>query len=198
MNDKSLVDNGAIVASLGSAVSHGSSNISCIPPLLVRIVDENRWQHFVSKLGREVFYDSFEDFAATPPTAGLGIGVDVLRRLVRDDPAALDALDRAVQKRHGGDRKSDKAKIKHDNVKLDQPNGNSESAALRRLRKDRPDLHTRVLANELTAHAAAVQAGFRPKTVTIRLDRPESIAATLKKHLDATQRQQLLNLLKEN
>ena len=96
MNDKSLVDNGAIVASLGSAVSHGSSNISCIPPLLVRIVDENRWQHFVSKLGREVFYDSFEDFAATPPTAGLGIGVDVLRRLVRDDPAALDALDRAV------------------------------------------------------------------------------------------------------
>ena len=198
MNDKSLVDNGAIVASLGSAVSHGSSNISCIPPLLVRIVDENRWQHFVSKLGREVFYDSFEDFAATPPTAGLGIGVDVLRRLVRDDPAALDALDRAVQKRHGGDRKSDKAKIKHDNVKLDQPNGNSESAALRRLRKDRPDLHTRVLANELTAHAAAVQAGFRPKTVTIRLDRPESIAATLKKHLDAKQRQQLLNLLKEN
>ena len=198
MNDKSLVDNGAIVASLGSAVSHGSSNISCIPPLLVRIVDENRWQHFVSKLGREVFYDSFEDFAATPTTAGLGIGVDVLRRLVRDDPAALDALDRAVQKRHGGDRKSDKAKIKHDNVKLDQPNGNSESAALRRLRKDRPDLHTRVLANELTAHAAAVQAGFRPKTVTIRLDRPESIAATLKKHLDAKQRQQLLNLLKEN
>lgn len=198
MNDKSLVDNGAIVASLGSAVSHGSSNISCIPPLLVRIVDENRWQHFVSKLGREVFYDSFEDFAATPPTAGLGIGVDVLRRLVRDDPAALDALDRAVQRPNGGDRKSDKAKIRFNNVKTDPPAGNSESAALRRLRKDRPDLHTRVLANELTAHAAAVQAGFRPKTVTIRLDRPESIAATLKKHLDAKQRQQLLNLLKEN
>jgi hypothetical protein len=39
--------------------------------------------------------------------------------------------------------------------------GNSNEAAERRLRKDRPDLHTRVLTGELTWNAAMVEAGFR-------------------------------------
>jgi len=78
-----------------------------------------------------------------------------------------------------GDRKSDRIKL--DNVKVEAPTGNSESAALRRLRKDRPDLHAQVLAEQLSAHAAAVQAGFRPKTFTVRADKPESIVGTLRR-----------------
>jgi hypothetical protein len=35
------------------------------------------------------------------------------------------------------------------------PDGTSREAALRKLRKDRPDLHTRVLNEELTPHARA-------------------------------------------
>jgi hypothetical protein len=42
-----------------------------------------------------------------------------------------------------------------------RPWGNSESYAHRKLRKDRPDLHARVLAGELAAHAGMVEAGFR-------------------------------------
>jgi hypothetical protein len=45
--------------------------------------------------------------------------------------------------------------------------GTSREEALRRLAKDRPDLHARVMAGELSAHAAAIEAGFRAKTVTI-------------------------------
>ena len=49
---------------------------------------------------------------------------------------------------HGGDRKSEQ--IKFNNVNLeDTPKsqtGNSDTYALRKLRKDRPDLHGRVLA----------------------------------------------------
>ncbi len=65
-----------------------------------------------------------------------------------------DALDAALRNEphvHTGDV---------DNVNV-RPAGNSESAALRRLRKDRADLHAEVLAGNLKAHAAMVQAGSR-------------------------------------
>jgi hypothetical protein len=35
---------------------------------------------------------------------------------------------------------------------------------MRRLRKDRPDTHARVLAGEITPHAGMIEAGFRKKT----------------------------------
>ena len=41
------------------------------------------------------------------------------------------------------------------------PSGNSRAAFLRRLRKDRPDIHARVLAGELSPHAGMIEAGFR-------------------------------------
>jgi hypothetical protein len=44
-----------------------------------------------------------------------------------------------------------------------RPSGNSAAAALRRLRKDRPDIHARVLAGELSPHAGMLAAGFRKK-----------------------------------
>jgi hypothetical protein len=56
---------------------------------------------------------------------------------------------------------------------LGRPEGNSRDKALRRLRDHRPDLHAQVLANELSAHAAMVEAGFRPRTFTV----PDNIDA---------------------
>ena len=41
--------------------------------------------------------------------------------------------------------------------------GNTSTYAMRRLAKDRPDLHAQCLAGDLTAHAAMVQAGFRTR-----------------------------------
>jgi hypothetical protein len=38
------------------------------------------------------------------------------------------------------------------------PTGTSAAAALRRLCKDRPDIHARVLAGEISAHAGMVEA----------------------------------------
>jgi hypothetical protein len=79
-----------------------------------------------------------------------------LKNVCRDDPEALNLIDVATQREHGGDRS------KIDNVQLDPtPTGNSRDAALRRLRKDRPDLHKEVIAGKKTAHRAMVEAGFR-------------------------------------
>ena len=184
-----LVDNGAVIAALGSAVAHGNENVAQIPALLVQIVDDDRWRHFITKMGEEVTYTRFEDFAKEPPTAGLGISVEVLARLVQDDPVAVGALERAMQKPDGNPT----GKNQHtapvgtvDNIHsstIERPSGTSEAATVRRLRKDRPDLHAKYLANEISANAAAILAGFRPKTFTVRADKPESIAATLRRQL---------------
>lgn len=120
----------------------------------------------------------FSGFLTADPFDGLGIAVEYARRIVGDDKQTLDLLDQALQGRQG--TRTDLL----DNVQeVKAPTGNSESAALRRLRKDRPDLHAQVLNGELSAHAAAVQAGFRPKTFTVRTDDPDRIVATLRRQL---------------
>ena len=61
---------------------------------------------------------------------------------------------------HGGDRKSEKAKDQDRNPTLI---GRGRDYDIARLERDRPDLAARVRANELSANAAAIEAGFRKK-----------------------------------
>jgi len=65
---------------------------------------------------------------------------------------ALDAMDRVTGNTHGGDRKSEERKIKHDNITLEKEQGTSRSYALRKLRRDAPEVHARVLSGELSPH----------------------------------------------
>jgi hypothetical protein len=44
-----------------------------------------------------------------------------------------------------------------------RPTGTSRACALRRLRDQRPDIHARVLAGEISPHAGMVEAGFRKR-----------------------------------
>jgi hypothetical protein len=80
----------------------------------------------------------------------MGCDLAMLKRICAQDPEALDMLDQVMQRPWGGNRRS--ADFKSDNVRLEQEQhyGNSASAALRRLRKERPDLHARVLAGEMS------------------------------------------------
>ena len=76
--------------------------------------------------------------------------------MVADDPVTVDLLDQALQRAVGSNQHTEPV----DNVHTqERPSGNEASRALRRLRKDRPDLHARVLAGELSPHAAMREAG---------------------------------------
>lgn len=86
-------------------------------------------------------------------------GVDLVRQRAEAARRA-DELDLANQRPVGRPKRETVDDQKND-VNGYRPDGNSAEAALRRLRKDRTDLHARVLAGELTAHAAMVAAGFR-------------------------------------
>jgi hypothetical protein len=79
-----------------------------------------------------------------------------IKAICQDDLEALDLIDRAVQRKHGGDR------AKMDNVHLaPAPSGNSRDRALRQLRTRAPELHARVLAGEMTPNAVRLAAGLR-------------------------------------
>lgn len=78
----------------------------------------------------------------------------------------------------------------------DSERGNSSTYALRRLQRDRPDLAEQVIMGEKSANEAAVEAGFRRKTLTIPLE-PVAAARSIRKHFTDEQRAELIALLIE-
>lgn len=80
------------------------------------------------------------------------------RRLLRDDPEVLAMWREAVTNDVGTNQHT----MPPDNVRTqDEGYGNSRAYTLRRLSDERPDLYERVVAKELSANAAAIEAGFR-------------------------------------
>lgn len=77
-----------------------------------------------------------------------------------------------------------------------RPTGNTEQAAIRRLRKDRPDLLERVKEGALSAHRAMVEAGFRRQTITIPND-PQAAARRLLRHFEGERLAALMRALSE-
>lgn len=163
--------NNVLVETLGSSLRYGGSALKDTPALLRRTLEEEAWRSFVTRRGELVKHERFADFVTTPPTAGLGAEIDLVRRIVESDKPTLDLLDRVLQNPSG---------VHNINAR---PKGTSEAQALRRLRKDAPELHADVLAGRISAHGAMVDAGFRPRTVSVPVGRPDTVARTLRKHM---------------
>ena len=175
-----LAHNDTVVSALAHAVSSGGASLSSVPGLVKRVIREECWrERLVSVLGREARFGAFTEFVTATPPEGLGTDVGTVKRLCADDAVALDLIDKAEK---SAARQGARTDI-YNNVQevSSAPVGNSAQAAIRRLRKDRPDLHARVLAGEITPHGAMVLAGFRPRTFTVRAD-PQSAALTLARH----------------
>lgn len=176
-----LKKNANLVEALGSSLRSGDHGLKAVPGLVKRVLVEEAWRSFVTQRGELVEYDRFEEFVSTPPLKGLGASLGLVKSIIRDDPVALDLLDQATQTEHGG------ARDKLYNIQLEEsvghPSGTSREAGLRRLRKDRPDLHAEVLAGTLTTHAAMVKAGFRRRMVNIPVHEPEAAAKALRRNL---------------
>lgn len=156
-------------------------------------------------------FASFAQFVVTPVQhGGLGSSIKQLRGLCGEVPEALDLLDRALQNpphKH--------ADVNNMNVTPSRPRGTSKEQALRKLRavqkgtnnvstksrttrhgqrrdyalerleREAPALHAEVVAQKLSAHAAMVQAGYRPRTLTVNLARPEATARSLLRNMPA-------------
>lgn len=119
---------------------------------IVSVLQESEaWAPLADRNGRS-FID-FADYCQTPPPYGLGRTTDVLRQEI------------ALRSGPGRPRKDEK----RDGITISQSRGTSGVYITARLKRDRPDLAERVEAGEMTAHAAAIEAGFREKASTFPL-----------------------------
>lgn len=186
---KQLVRRDHVIAGLMRAVHQGNLLVEQVPATLHLVLSESMWRkRQVDQLGGQVVeFKRFEDFVRAPIPEGLGLEPAALRRLLpAGDVELLDMYDRAVG--HNQGQRTDLV----DNVNEVQarPVGNAAQTALRRLHKDRPDLHARVLAHNLSPHAAMVEAGFRKRTLSVE-PTVDGLVHFAQLHLTSEQRQEL-------
>lgn len=182
--------NGEFVQSVQRGVKEEKHLMCSLPGLIVVMIRDGIWKDRIVPLtGERATFEDFEEFVTAPPLQGLGVTMDILKKVCRGEMEALDMIDRAMQGRQG--ERTDL----FDNVKeVKAPTGNSTDAALRRLRKDAPELHQRVLSGELSPNAAMVEAGFRKKMLTLPKE-PEKAAEAIRRHFTEEERKKIKDLL---
>lgn len=166
------------VQHLSQALTDGMGGLGHVPMLLEEVLENDYWKRRVSPATGEVIeFDRFEDFVTTKVYWGLGATVQQVKNLLRDNPKLIDLMDKAMQRTVADNKPLD-------NIQEQAPSGTSAEAAIRRLRKYRPDLHAKVVAGELSANAAAIQAGFRKRMISVPATDLTAAVRILCKHYD--------------
>jgi len=187
--------NGSFIADIQEMMRDTGFGLKQLPAHLEVVLSQGMWKHrIIQQTGEVAEFERFKDFVEAPLVAGLESDIEQIKRLCSNNDAITDLIDQAIQNPNGGDRKSPEARIRNDNGNSDIPSGNEQAYALRRLRKSRPDLHSKVLKGELSSNSAMIEAGFRRKTLNVPLD-PEKLAQTIKRHFNEEQIAKLIALL---
>jgi hypothetical protein len=145
----------------------GEGGFHNVAGLLKRVLKERVWEErYCKQMSTIASFGSFAEFLHAKPPAGMGGRLESIRKLCAYDPEALDLLDRETLGKQG--ERTDLVYNVHEvKEKVERPAGNSQQAAIRRLRNDRPDLHAKVLSTDpgihISANAAMIEAGFRKK-----------------------------------
>ncbi len=187
------VRNGHLVESLERSLRSGKHGLSVVPDLLERVLTEGSWREFATQRDEVVRHSHIRDFVTTPPLGGLGATKELVERVIGTDRPDLLRLWREAWKVGQGTR-SDRRPL----VDSTRSRGAEDSAnAVDRLARDAPGQYEAVRRGEKTINAAARAAGIRPHRISVRLDRPESIARSLRKHMSPDQLVELARLLTE-
>lgn len=182
-----MQQNDSYVSELAEAL-RSQVNLSAVPGLLKQVIKHDMWRKRIVKQTKQpVEYQRFTDFVSDFPPEGLGTNMNVLMSLCRfhNDIEAVDLL-ASVTGDQGNPTGNNQYSGNHNNVMVSSPGakqGNSAAYTLRRLSKDFPAIHDRVLAGELSPHRAAIEAGFRQRTFQVPTD-AEAAAAYLAKRVD--------------
>jgi hypothetical protein len=165
-----------LVGTCSSAMSHGEQSLEQVPVLLYRILKEEVWRDFETQLGKKIHHARFIDFVTMAPPAGLGSTIEHIANFIKGNKEAEDLLGLVIQNPVG------RPKTVYNIHSLQaRPSGTSGDRALRMLREKKPELHQRVLSGELSRHAAMIEAGYRPRTITVNPDNPKSAATLIAK-----------------
>lgn len=172
---------------------------------LAAIVEDGTWRRVPSGPDRPEPFASFRRFVEANPPFGLGYSIKQLRALLQlqhpGEGAAsvrerMDAMRAEVARLIADETQPALPQgrpAKGSDTTFSEPIGRGTEYVVSRLKRDDPALAERVVNGEITANAAAKQAGIRKPRVV--LTSPESIAAALRKHLGPDDIARLIKLL---
>ena len=153
-------------------LSRGEGAFGALPSVVKSMIRDEVWKHLTDKEG-ECFAD-FPSFVEYSLWWGLETSYDRLIEFCKDDAECRQMLlEQMTVSPNPGGNGSNQYSSKGDNVTFaPNPRGNSAAHTLRRLKRDNPELAERVVNGELSANAAAIEAGFRKPTITLKPTNP--------------------------
>lgn len=131
-------------------------NLGGVADNIVIVIRDEAWRRRRIRTGAIVECQSFLELLTAPPLQGFGEDPKKVEALLRDNAEALRLFREATTApNHRPAKKSS------DIVTTKPRRGNDRAYTLTRLQKKHPALYKRVVAGELSAHAAAIQVGLR-------------------------------------
>lgn len=139
-----------------SALSHGETSLTQFPKLLRRIITEQAWKIRRVPGKGIVEMKSLRELVTTAPITGWGEDPAKIESVIRDDAEVLAMWREAMKGRAGRPKKG----CESQRIKTDKGSG-VRSYTVSRLQREAPDLFAKVASGEISANAAAIEAGFR-------------------------------------
>jgi hypothetical protein len=174
------------VSNLQMALNEGEHGLSAVPGHIKKIIKEDMWQdRIVRATGERAQFDQFSDFMNAPPPKGLGVDVDMLKRMCHEDDEALRLLRAEVTDGPGRPSEEKNSYI----ITNKDDRGTRKDYTLDRLAREDAGLYERVVKGEMSANQAAIEAGFRDKKASIPVHKGgtpqiERAAKSLAGHFD--------------
>lgn len=192
---RDLKRHGEMVSRMSRVMRSAHNDLDTFIGTVRNVLKNEAWRRFTDSVHGETHeHDTWQSFVTAEPFVGLGARVEQIDNLVRDDIELVAMIDEAKKRKpgkpkgaNGGNQHSKSLIDDNINNKRWSAAGTSKDAALRKLRKDAPELYKQVIAGEKSPHGAMLEAGFRKKTATIPLDKPESVARALKRKLEVAE-----------
>ena len=178
MDDHRWIENQVV------AQAAASSNSELVHALTV-VIRSGNWREFTHPVRGLLRYDSLRDYVVdflelTPEVVEALCEKSNARSSARTVVEELKRLP-ALNEQPGRPTGSATGNVANGNIS-NRDNLNGVPYAVRRLKRDRPDLYQQVLDGTLTPNAAAIQAGFRRKVVQVRADDVDRAVTKLLEH----------------
>ena len=170
-----------------------TGTLSSFPGLLKKIIKTEAWKHrhIVDTRGMPrsgvsggiIELPNLRALITEKPLKGWGEDPTKIEAVIRDDPECLVLYREAMTLPVGTNQ--------HNNNIITQTEkttqGTSKSYTLDRLKRESPELYQQVTEKKISANAAAIQAGFRKKTVSVALGDPQRLVVSLRNHMTVDQ-----------
>lgn len=185
---------GEIVGEAKRAIIQSNGELNVVANWIARIYREEAYKQWLDPVREEVYEsETLGEFIVKPMPGGLGLTFDLVRDMCRIDPEVerivLQEIPAAAANGEYGNGRSRSDIIR-------PTHGTAETYTLSRLKRDRKDLFDRVIDGEMSANAAAIEAGFREKKVTVPAGL-FGLARWIKSHYDKDQIEDLISALRE-